>query len=334
MCAFLTRALTCATELHKFVVAGQREILATEYTERGRAHRVANRSRYLATMCADKLRELTALDDAYYAEMPRINAEALAELGPPKVRVGELSRTSKLAHEVWLRRGRQGEGQLILKHQKIKDAKLPPMEWAELQDVTFCKVNAYYRTMVGISMTDVTFDLSYIQSADLTGAVLRNVVVRNSNANRVDFDEAKVTSCRFENTELAITSWKHAVVENSSFVDTMFNDAKFDAAIFRRCDFQGNFMGVGVYATGKQTYAEHATTAGARFEDCDFRRTGWKGRDLSGATFVRCKFAGSGGLPRAHANLVLQDCDLTVAEFLSTLAAWEANQRATVPAET
>ncbi len=322
----LLRALTCATELKKFAVGVQSEIAATEYTERGRAYRLTHRKRYLATVCSAPLQNLAAVREAYKADAPRINAEYLAAHGSPKVSVGELNFTTIRAHEEWLKRGRQGEGRIILKHQKVLDAKLPPMEWAELEDVTFRKTNAYCRTMIGISMTDVTFDLSYIQAVNLTGAVLRNVVVRDSNANVVYFNEAKMTGCRFEDTELAITRWKHAAVEKSTFVRCMFTDARFADATFRHCDFQGNFMGTGAYA-------EQATTAGARFEACDFSRTGWKGRDLSGATFVRCKFAGSGGSPRAHANLVLQDCDMNVDEFLAMLAAWEENQRTTAPAQ-
>jgi uncharacterized protein YjbI with pentapeptide repeats len=321
-CAFLTRALTCAAELQKFAVAGQRKIVVKEYTERGRAHRTAHHERYFTIACNTKLRELTALDDAYNAEMPRINAEA----GPPKVSVGEFSFTTIRAHEEWLKRGRQGEGRIILKHQKFEDKKLSSMEWAEVEDVAFQKSNAYGRRMIGISMTDVTFDLSYIQAVNLTGAVLRNVTVRESNANVVYFNEAKMTGCHFEDTELAITRWHRAVVEKSTFVRCMFTDARFADATFRHCDFQGNFMGTGAYA-------EQATTAGARFEDCDFSRTGWKGRDLSGATFVRCKFAGAGGSPRAHANLVLLDCDMSVDELLAMLATWEENQRTTAHAQ-
>jgi hypothetical protein len=41
--------------------------------------------------------------------------------------------------------------------------------------------------------------------------------------------------------------------------------------------------------------------AGACFATC---------RDLTGAAFVRCKFAGSKGKPSAVGDLIVEDCDV------------------------
>ncbi len=53
------------------------------------------------------------------------------------------------------------------------------------------------------------------------------------------------------------------------------------------------------------------TTKGARFIDCDLRNTRWDGRDLAGATFVRCKVDGISGKPRSLADMVIEMPDLS-----------------------
>ncbi len=317
----LTRALTCATELQKFVVPGQLEILATEYTEHGRAYRTTNRARYLASTCELKLRELAALKAAYAAEMPRINAEELAEHGPPKVSVGELSFATLRAHEEWLKRGKTGTGKLVVKNQTLRDKRFALPAFAELDRVIVehCRVAT---NATGATLTDVEFTECSLPNADLDATMLLRVDFNDCNINIVHFQTASLRECKFANCELFRSQWENARVEKCVFQNTQLQDATFTNAIFKYCDFCDNSIGT--------SNMEHlATTAGARFEDCDFSRTGWKGRDLSGATFVRCKFAGSGGSPRAHTNLVLQDCDMNVDEFLAMLAAWEVTQRAT-----
>jgi uncharacterized protein YjbI with pentapeptide repeats len=60
-------------------------------------------------------------------------------------------------------------------------------------------------------------------------------------------------------------------------------------------------------------------TVGVRFEDCDLRETDWAGRDLSGATFTRCKLMGAHGAPKAAAGCIVEDCDLDEAGFFARL---------------
>ena len=48
------------------------------------------------------------------------------------------------------------------------------------------------------------------------------------------------------------------------------------------------------------------------FEDCDLRFTRWDGRDVSGATFVRCKLHGISGVPVGMENVHVEDPNLSV----------------------
>jgi uncharacterized protein YjbI with pentapeptide repeats len=150
--------------------------------------------------------------------------------------------------------------------------------------------------------------------AQFRNATLKNPSFTTSVLNFVKFTGATITNGVFKDSELYRVDWNSSIVENTVFDTCLMRDSKLAGATFKHCDFRGNFLGI------SDRY-DHGTTTGARFEDCDFRRTGWHNRDLSGATFIRCKFAGAVGSPRAHDGLVLQDCDMTRDEFLAMLAA-------------
>jgi uncharacterized protein YjbI with pentapeptide repeats len=309
----LDRALLCANELRKFIVEGEYVIAQGEYTERGRAHRAANQHRYQSTEVVAIHAELESLNARYIEEVPRIHTEELAEKGPPKVPVGNLDRDAMMAHEAWLARGRTGDGRLILKHQDIVDTNMPHVEGALFEGVKFSGVRAFANSFAKSEILDVTFERSNLQTSNLKEAKVETSTFVGCNINLVHFDGATINKSKFSQCELARTRWLKAVVTASSFDDVMFHDAKLDGIKMSACDLRGNYFGA-------SNNAQMATTVNARFEDCDFRGTGWRGRDLSGATFIRCKFAGSRGVPRAHSGLSLRDCDVTLAEFLTMLA--------------
>ena len=95
---------------------------------------------------------------------------------------------------------------------------------------------------------------------------------------------------------------------------------KFSGCTFRKADFRLITQGI------------KCTTRGAVFEDCDLRLTRWDGRDLTGATFIRCKLAGITGVPAAVANVRIEDPDLSVdgdgsdiGDASDVLAIWAGN---------
>ncbi len=327
--AQLRRAQTCANELCKFIQPGNTALVAAEYTDAGRAHRAAHHDRYRARAVLAEQQRLTALAALYEAEIPRMHAAEREELGPPKTPVGEFTRETIEAHGVWLANQRSGAGQLHLEHQRLGDInrhglKLP---WTKMVGVELLKTRFSYSNFDEADWTQVVCKQVTLQSTSLNRSTLRACEFRDSLLNLIDLEAAQITDGVFDNCQLFRSDWKQAVVVNTAFRHCSMHSSQLEGARFVGCSFSGSFFGV-------EPSMEHlATSNGARFEDCDFSRTGWKGRDLSGATFVRCKFAGSGGSPRAHANLVLQDCDMNVDEFLAMLAAREENQRTTAPAQ-
>jgi uncharacterized protein YjbI with pentapeptide repeats len=315
----LQRALTCAIELKKFVVPGQPHLLESEYTDAGRAHRAANPDRYTATAVQASHDFLTALYETHMVEIPRIVKESEAAAGPPKVRVGDLSRDTIRAHEGWLDRGKTGGGQLVLKNQRILDTNAPsPIEGAIFENVVFEKVRLFATRFSDANLTDVKFTQSMLQTCTFAHTILTRTSFIECNMNLSYFSNSTIDSSLFSSTELARTRWDGAQVRDSTFRQVLLHDATLNGVTMILCDLRGNFIGA------TKQFGDLATTLGARFEDCDFRETGWHQRDLTGATFVRCQFAGSGGSPRAHDGLVLEDCDMSREEFLAMLAAADA----------
>jgi uncharacterized protein YjbI with pentapeptide repeats len=315
----LQRALTCAIELRKFVVPGQPHLLKSEYTDAGRAHRAAHPHRYTATAVQVSHDFLTALYETHMVEIPRIVKESEAAAGPPKVRVGSMDRETVRAHRAWVDRGNVGDGRLILKHQRVKEQPLPgSLLGTQWVGVVLDHVSASYSRLNGSELEQCTFIANRMEGTSLDRCTLLHCTFEDSYLNLISFLEAKIDDCVFTDCEMFRSKWVDAVVRGTTFHHTLLHDARFDGATFTHCTFSGNYIGT------TEQFGDLATTAGARFEDCDFRETGWHGRDLTGATFVRCQFAGSGGSPRAHDGLVLEDCDMSREEFLTMLAAADA----------
>jgi uncharacterized protein YjbI with pentapeptide repeats len=303
----LERALTCAIELRKFVVPGQPDLLDSEYTDAGRAHRAANPDRYTATAVQASHDFLTALYETHMVEIPRIVKESEAAAGPPKIPVGDLTRDTIRAHNEWLDRGKVGNGRLSLAHQRFRDKTLYGNTLLDIrfEHVLFEKTNLNYTSFDDSDFFAIQFIECSLQSAKFIATSVEQGTFKNCNINLADFARSSISNCVVRDSELARSSWKNSKVKSSSFERVYFHDAIFNDVQMQACNLRGNFIGA------TKQFGDLATTLGARFEDCDFRETGWHGRDLSGATFVRCQFAGSGGSPRAHDGLVLEDCEMS-----------------------
>jgi uncharacterized protein YjbI with pentapeptide repeats len=313
--ADLFRATQCSGELRKFVVEGSETLAEGEYTEAGHAHRAAHIERYQSSSVIALHEHLAALKALYLEEKTRIHAEQLAECGLPKVPVGNLDRDSISAHQSWLLT-KSGEGRLHLENQAVQNQRLHGSQFSSSQWLNI--------DLIGNSLSSARFDggdlknvrvtTSTLESTHFPRAKLTSCTFTDSLLNLLDVVGASIEECEFSNCELFYSNFTSAKVVRSNFKKCDFHDSTLNQSHFVACSFAGNYMG----ATPK--CPDLATTVNARFEDCDFRGTGWRGRDLSGATFIRCKFAGSRGVPRAHSGLSLRDCDVTLAEFLTMLA--------------
>lgn len=303
----LDRAITCVTELLKFVPAGTKIIPDTLLTDDERRDRAARRERYTQAWLQGELDRLRALYDRYVADAPRIWAlEKKGRTGPPPQ--GAIDRDALRAHADWVQRGRTGAGRLEVVGYDARGLGLGGAQFADalLERVILDRANLNSARMQGATLRDVSVREANCTSIQLHGATLVRGTFERSALALASFDGAVIDETSFRDSNLDRSAWTGARVTAASFELATFGNARIQDVRFRGCTFtNADFR--------PMTAGFDAPTAGALFEDCDLRGTRWAGRDVSNATFVRCKFGGASGTPAAMTNVTIEDPDLSAA---------------------
>ncbi len=289
----LHQATTCANELARFpLVDGDGPM--------GRA---------AVTQLQARLGELTA---RYDADTERSAAEQTAAEGR-KVPIGDLQREALEAHDQWIRRHQSGEGQLVLKHRIFRGRQIPPVPSSRWEDVRLVDVDASLIPFEDVEMRQITWEESRLRMCRFERAWLTNARFFECDMTGARLYSMHLEEGLFDECYLQGALWTGARCDRVTFKYCRLLDTCFDDAVFTRCDFREQMLG------GTKELARFATTKNARFEDCDFRNTDWLGRDLSYATFVRCRFEGAVGRPTAAEGLTLIDCDVDARRLLKML---------------
>jgi uncharacterized protein YjbI with pentapeptide repeats len=309
----LRRAILCANELAKFLPPGASKIpddlLYPESADHQRSHPI----RYSASYISSLQKQLAELFARYQADLPRYKAQRAAEEPPPKLRVGEFTEQSVRAHRAWEARGMVGEGRLVLKNQDIHDIRLPNIGGFCWEGVSIKRARAKLFNFVKAELIDTTWSECSIVAVQFNEAELVNTRFEGCAMQFVSFARSRASHCKFERCAMDCARLENCQWEHVELMDCEVYDLTFRGALLKHCSFRGQQLG------GTRKHGHLATTAGSRFEDCDFRDTRWLGRDLSHATFVRCQLAGATGRPVAHEGLVLEDCDVTREQLLAML---------------
>jgi uncharacterized protein YjbI with pentapeptide repeats len=302
--AAVERALIVLNELLKFVPAGAKMIPDTTLDEAEREDRASRSGRYQRGWLEGERDRVLALRERYTRDAPRIWAlEEPAELPPSR---GALDRPSLMAHAAWVRAGRRGEGRLDVVGFDARGARLGGVE---LSGARLERVVLDHAVIDAVQLHDAELvDVSVRRAVATSLKVKHAHVIRGSFAQAqlaiAAFDGAVIDATSFAGANLERSTWANANVTGASFDSANLGNAWLDAGRFRGCTFhEADFRLI--------TQGIKCTTRGAVFEDCDLRLTRWDGRDLSGATFVRCKLAGISGVPSALANVRIDDPDLS-----------------------
>jgi uncharacterized protein YjbI with pentapeptide repeats len=307
--AAIHRALTCLYELLKFVPAGMKLIPDTRLTEDERRDRTARRERFTQAWLQGEIDRLQALFQRYIADAPRIwklEEQDRPVLTPAR---GAINRDTLRAHEAWVRGRGQGAERLDCVGYNARGLRLGAVlfEGARLERVDFDRANLGGARMQRCELRDLSVREANAESLQLTGATLAGGTFERSVLALAVFNDAKVDGTSFTESNLDRTTWAGATVSGARFERVLFGNAWMDGGRFRGCDFQGADF------RPRTDLPKRPTAAGALFEDCDLRGTKWEGRDLSRASFIRCRFAGASGKPAAMANVTLQEPDLSEA---------------------
>lgn len=308
------RALVCVNELAKYLPNNEAGIPDDLLDEESLAHRQSMAEKYTAAFIARLHAHLTEILARYDDDAARYQAEKQAAEGPEKLPEGRLNRETRNAHLAWLSRRKSGDGRMILRNQKLYDAQLPNLEGMLMENVFAVLLRGKYAHLEGVELLDTRWSECDLAMTRLDGARIERSTFFECILALSSFIGCQAKDVAFEDCDLDRADWTAAGCEELTFKDCVLQNMRLDQACFSRSSFRKQAL------TGTQDFAHLATTRGARFEDCDLRETDWLGRDLSGATFVRCKLAGAKGRPVAMEGVTLEDCDVSEGELRKMLA--------------
>ncbi|NOU27946.1 MAG: pentapeptide repeat-containing protein [Polyangiaceae bacterium] len=224
-----------------------------------------------------------------------------------------VSDVAMAAHRAWLERGARGDGQIVLRRERLRNEWYEGVEWSfasiiqsDLTNVTLSQVNLRHAHFEEVVFSDANLDGSILAQASIRRCALTNTSLRD-----VALDEAEVEGTRFTASDMADCSFRGARVDRSVFDGVIFGSTVFDGAEFRDCTFRD--------ATFAK-FSKPQTSVDASFINCDFTGTDWTGHDLSGTTFINCTFAGAHGKPAATNRLILVTCDVDAVALVAQLS--------------
>lgn len=324
--AAIERVLTCLYELLKFIPAGMKIVPDTKLTEAERKDRTMRKERYQRAWLEGELDSVLALRKRYTDDAPRIWAlEAPAEA--PAAR-GTLERAAMMEHDQWVRAGKRGiVGRLDVVGYNAKGQRYggAVFEGARLERVSFDNAVLDAVRMTDAELVDVSAQAAICTSIKLTGSRITGGTFARAQLALAAFDAAIIDETTFDGANLDRSTWAGASATAVGFDNCIFGNAWLDGGRFRGCTFRKADLRL-------LTEGIRCTTRGAIFEDCDLRFTRWDGRNLDGATFVRCKLFGITGIPASLANVRIEAPDLSldgdgsdIADAEDVIALWSGS---------
>ncbi len=306
--ATVERVLTALNELAKFLPADGATIPPTAHLEpAGVADAQARPERYTATWIREERTRWTAVTDRIAADAPRIYAmdPMVSRATPPR---GTLDKASLAAHQQWLARGQQGEGRLDVVTVVATGSRLDgaDLSHSRLEGVLMTRADLRFATLDQAELVDVDLGEATLASASLIGTKLRSCKLDGASLGLAKLDRAEIEGSSFQSAGLERTQWIDAVVSDTNLRGARFGNTRFDAARFTGCDLRDASFAL----TGELPIA---TSHGTTFERCDFRGADFARRDLSGVTFVACRFAGAHGTPSATTGWIVTQPDFSPA---------------------
>jgi uncharacterized protein YjbI with pentapeptide repeats len=213
------------------------------------------------------------------------------------------------AHRDWLRRGRDGDGRLVLAGADLEPARLfgVDLTGTRWERVGAARGEYKFLDLSESDLTDVDFSQSVLSHARFRRARLTRCTVDGSVLQLALFDGAQLDGCSLLRVKTDRSSWRDARVTATRLNLAEFGSSRLDGAHFTDCDLRAAWLRPG------RLPGPPGSSAGAVFERCDLRDADLAGADLAGATFAGCLFRGTRGLPSATAGWRVTDADFSAA---------------------
>ncbi len=211
------------------------------------------------------------------------------------------------AHRHWLRRGRVGDGQLVLRNERLSNVSKTTLTFtsAIIEDSSFTNVN-----LASGEFHDAVLRRSRFQACDLSSSMFKRATLE-----RCDFPDCRFSLADLIEVTAAGGDWQRIVAGRSTwsgrFVeldlrDAGLRDSKFESADFQRCDLRN------VDLRRRDPYLDALGIArGSHFIDCDLRGLKVEGWRLADVVFERCRMHGLEGRPVLEGDVQVIDADLS-----------------------
>lgn len=297
------RVQTALNELAKFVPAGATEIPASALRSgAGRAHHASHPDRYTKRWIDDEIARYAKLVDEVIPARP----------APSVQRRGTIDRATLSAHREWYRTG--SGTPLDVVGGSAREVRLDgsQIQRGRFESVDFTRADINQSDWSEVQLRSCNFSDAKLNRAVLAGSVILDCIFDRVAAAMVDVSKATVTGSSFDGAGMPGSNWSDVVASATRFTGASFGNARWDRARFVDCDFRDASL---------EPDREMPPTRmrAAVFEGCDFRGATLKGTDLRGVTFKRCKLAGARGEPKYLRDLIVEDCDVSLAELESQL---------------
>ncbi len=234
----------------------------------------------------------------------------------------ELSVSAVAQHKAWLVAQSATSQRLVVSNKQYEgtDYQTWELNGVRIEDCQFRKSDFRYAMLQEAEIVRSQFHNTLFLGSRMQRSSWVDLYVEDCNFNLARLNSVTAQGCKFADTQFFRAQWLDAKVSKMDFIRCSLHDSTWNNAIVANSDFRGTHLGA------TKGFSELATTAGATFVDCDLRNTTWRGRDLAGATFIRCKFMKSDdeiysavGAPRDTNGLTIKDCDVSKEQLLSEL---------------
>jgi hypothetical protein len=198
----LERVAVTLVELAKFIPADATRVPGTEHEPQSEQFTRAWLTAELASV-AERAREAAERE----AKRPA--------LPPPR---GTIDRDALDAHFKWVRRGKTGEGRLDVVAFDVRGMRLDSAELsgARLEAVRMLRGVLDFVQLRDAELLDVDFTQAQLGSAKLGGAAMRGCRFDSALLGLAELDRAHVAACSFARVWMDRSTWRDALVEDTS----------------------------------------------------------------------------------------------------------------------
>jgi uncharacterized protein YjbI with pentapeptide repeats len=221
-------------------------------------------------------------------------------------------------HRLWVESSHKRGQRISVEGKNLSNTQLGGSQLSSSRFVrcNFRKSYFDYVDFVNAEIKDCIFDETVSYGGTYDKASIRNCQFIKTQCELSHFIDAQVDECDWRDSDCTMTTWNRAKVTDCCFANVEFERSRFHKTHFENCDFTN---------TRLRAVEAHDTT----FKNCDFRHVDLDGFILRKTTFINCGFYGYRNKPDIRDKFFFTNADLSenydgsqIADERSLIDAW------------